>query len=180
MSLVEQNYLVGEPLDLGHVVGDVEDRQREMIAELFDEREDFRLRLAVQRRKWLIHQQELRLSEQGAAKANALTLASREIAWRTVQKRTDPKRSTTSSKSIVGPSWLLHRGAKKEILSHGEMGKQARLLKHVAQRPLMRRNESSAAVLPDLAPDIAEPILDMDQSGDTAQHRRLATTRGAE
>ena len=75
MSLVEQNDLVAEAFDLGHVVGDVEDRQREMIAQLFNERENFRLCPAVERGKRLIHQQHLRLGKQGAANADALTLA---------------------------------------------------------------------------------------------------------
>ena len=180
MALVEKNHLVAEALDLGHVVGNVEDRQREMIAQLFDERENLRLRPAVQRRKRLIHQQDLRLSQQGAANADALTLASREIAWRTVQKRTDSQEVDDFVEVDRGPVMLSHRSAEDEILSHGEMGKKARLLKHVAQRPLMRRNESSAAVLPDLARDIAEPIRDVDQSGDVAQHGRLAAARRAE
>ena len=180
MALVEKNHLVAEALDLGHVVGNVEDRQREMIAQLFNERENLRLRPAVQRRKRLIHQQDLRLSKQGAANADALTLASREIAWRTVQKRTDSQEIDDFVEVDRGSVMLLHRSAEEQILSHREVGKEARLLKHVAQRSLMRRNESSAAVLPDLARDIAEPILDVDQSGDAAQHSRLAAARRAE
>ena len=180
MPLVEKNHLVAEALDLGHVVGNVEDRQREMIAQLFNERENLRLRPAVQRRKRLIHQQDLRLSKQGAANADALSLASGQIAWRTVQKRTDSQEIDDFVEVDRGSVMLLHRSAEEQILSHGEVGKEARLLKHVAQRSLMRRNESSAAVLPDLARDIAEPILDVDQSGDAAQHSRLAAARRAE
>ena len=180
MALVEKNHLVAEAFDLGHVVGNVEDRQREMIAQLFNERENLRLRPAVQRRKRLIHQQDLRLRQQGAANADALTLASREIARRTVQKRTDSQEVDDFVEVDRGSVMLLLRSAEEQILSHGEVGKEARLLKHVAERPLMRRNESSAAVLPDLARDIAEPILDVDQSGDAAQNRGLAAAGRAE
>src|SRR5215470_16565005 len=71
------------------------------------------------------------------------------------------------------------RSAKEQIFSHGNMGKQARLLKDVAQRPLMGGNERAAAILPDLSCDIAEPIFNMDQPSDTPQDRRLAASRGA-
>ena len=180
MTIVEKNHLVAEALDLGHVVGNVEDRQREMIAQLFNERENFRLRPAVQRRKRLIHQQDPRLREQGAANADALTLSSGEIAWRTIQKRTDSQKVDDFVEVDRGSVMLLVGSAEQQVLSHGEVGKEARLLKHVAQRSLMRRNESTAPVLPDLARDIAEAILDVDQSGDAAQHSRLAAARRAE
>ena len=51
VALIEKHHLIGEALDLGHVVGDVENRQREMIAQLFDEGENLFLRPAIQRRK---------------------------------------------------------------------------------------------------------------------------------
>jgi hypothetical protein len=54
---------------LGYVVGDVKNRKRKMIAQLFDEGENLSLRPPIQRRKWLIHQQDFRLGEQGTANA---------------------------------------------------------------------------------------------------------------
>ena len=124
MALVEQNHLVAEALDLGHVVGHVEDRQREMIAQLFNERENLRLRPAVQRRKRLIHQQDLRLSQQRAANADPLTLASREIAWRTVQKRTDSQEVDDFVEVDRGSVMLLHRSAEEEIFRTERWGKR--------------------------------------------------------
>src|SRR5580700_5793851 len=115
MPLVEKNHLVAEALDLGHVVGNVEDRQREMIAQLFNERENLRLRPAVQRRKRLIHQQDLRLSKQGAANADALALASGQIAWRTVQKRTDSQEIDDFVEVDRGSVMLLRRSAEEQI-----------------------------------------------------------------
>src|SRR5215469_4591694 len=69
--------------------------------------------------------------------------------------------------------------AKEQIFSHGHMGKQARLLKDIAHRPLVGGNEGAAAILPDLAGDIAESIFNVDQPGDAPQDRRLAATRRA-
>jgi hypothetical protein len=74
-ALIEQHHLIGEAFHFGHVVGDVKNRQRKMIAQLFDEWENLSLRPPVQRRKWFIHQQNFRLGEQGTANADALTLA---------------------------------------------------------------------------------------------------------
>jgi len=59
------------------------------------------------------------------------------------------------------------------------MGKQARLLKDIAQRPLVRGNEGAAAILPDLSCNIAESIFNVDQTGDAPQDRRLASARRA-
>jgi hypothetical protein len=58
-----------------------------VVVQLLDKRKNFPFRPSVQCRKWLIHQQNLRLREQRAADADALTLASRQIAWRTVKQR---------------------------------------------------------------------------------------------
>src|SRR5271165_3670722 len=60
------------------------------------------------------------------------------------------------------------------------MGKQARLLKDIAQRPLVGGNEGAAAILPDLSCDLAQSIFNVDQPGDAPQDRRLAATRRAE
>jgi len=59
---------IGEAFDHGHVVGDVKNGKRKMIAQLFP------LRPPIQRRKWLIHRQDFRLGEQGTANADELTL----------------------------------------------------------------------------------------------------------
>ena len=56
------------------------------------------------------------------------------------------------------------------------MGKQARLLKDLAQRPLVGGNEGAVAILPDLSGDITESIFNVDQPGDAPQDRRLAAT----
>src|SRR5262249_54562489 len=74
---------------------------------------------------------------------------------------------------------LFGRSAKKQIFSHGNMGKQARLLKDVAQRALMSGNERAAAILPDLSCDITESIFNVDQPSDAPQDRRLAASGGA-
>ena len=43
---------------------------------------------------------------------------------------------------------VICRSAKEQIFSHGNMGKQARLLKDLAQRLLVGGNERAAAILP--------------------------------
>src|SRR5215469_17983819 len=88
-ALIEKHHLIGEAFDLGHVVGDVKNWKRKMIAQLFNEGENLSLRSPIQRRKWLIHQQDFRLGEQGTANAHALTLAAGQIARRTVKQRTN-------------------------------------------------------------------------------------------
>ena len=48
MTLFQQDHVVREPLDLGHVMRDVENWQREMIAQLLDERQDLAFGLPVE------------------------------------------------------------------------------------------------------------------------------------
>ena len=55
-ALFHQHDLVGEALDLGDVVTDIDDRQVEPVAQPFEERQDLVLGGAVERRQRLVHQ----------------------------------------------------------------------------------------------------------------------------
>src|SRR3546814_14582623 len=66
--------LCREPIDLGAVVADVEDRQFEFVANPFDHRHDIAAPRRVERRERLVHPQDFGTREQRAADRAALRL----------------------------------------------------------------------------------------------------------
>ena len=85
--LLHQHDVLGEALDFGNVVGDVDDRQRQAVAQPLEKRQDLVLGRPVERRQRLVHQQQLGLRQQRPADRDALTLAAREVARRAVEQR---------------------------------------------------------------------------------------------
>ncbi len=180
-ALLHQDDVVGEPLDLGDVVGDVDDRQRETIAQPFEERQDLALGRPVERRQRLVHEQELRLRHERAADRDPLALAAGEIARRPVEQR----RHAEEVGDLVEADRarlraLAARRAEQEVLPYREVRKEARFLEHVAERPAVGRQKGSVPVLPDVAVDVADAVAQAEETGDAAQDRRLAAARGAE
>ena len=171
--------MVGEPLDLRHVVGDVERRQRQAVAQPLEERQDVGLGGVVERRQRLVHQQQPRLRQQRAAERDALALAAGEIARRAVEQR----REAAEVDHLVPADRRRRpragrRRAEAQIGLDRQMGKEARLLEDVAERAAMGRHEQARAVLPHLAVDAAMAVADASQSGDAAQQRGLAAAGG--
>ena len=72
---LHQHEMVRQALDFGHVVADIEDRERKAFMQSLQEGQDFVFRGAVEGRERLVHQQELRLREQSAADGDALAFA---------------------------------------------------------------------------------------------------------
>ncbi len=60
-ALIEQHKMVRQPLDLRHIMADIEDRDRQRPMKRFEIRQDVVLCRPVERRERLIHQQEARL-----------------------------------------------------------------------------------------------------------------------
>ena len=88
-ALVHQHDLVGEAFDLGDRVGDVDDRQRQPIAQPLEERQDLVLGRAVERRQRLVHQEQLGLRQQRPADRDPLALAAGKLARSAVEQRRD-------------------------------------------------------------------------------------------
>ena len=69
-------------------------------------------------------------------------------------------------------------GAIEQVAPHGEVRKQARFLKNVADGTPVRWQEGRR-VLPYLAVDRAKSLTQPVEAGDAAEHRRLAAARGS-
>ena len=83
----QDHHGVGEPRDFRDRVADVDDRDVELVAQPFDVVEDLGLARNVERRQRLVHEQDARLCEQGAADRHPLLLPARERPGLAVQQR---------------------------------------------------------------------------------------------
>ena len=153
--------MVGESLDLHHVVGDVERRQRQAVVKPLEERQDVGLGGVVERGQRLVHQQQPRLRQQRAAERDALALAAGEIARRAAEKRREAAEvdhlvpADRRRRARAG-----RRRAEAQIGLDRQMGKETRLLEDIAERAAVGRREQPRAVLPDFAVDAAMAVAD--------------------
>ena len=178
---LHQHQVVGEPLHLGDVMADVEDRDRERGMQRLEVGQDLVLAQAVEPGERLVHQQKPGLREQGAPDGDPLALAARKAERRPIEKALHPQQrdDLVEARRLLGPAPQGTAVAIEKVAPDREMREQARLLEHVADRPLIGRPESRA-VLPDLAADREIAVPQHLQPGDAAQHRRLAAARRPE
>ena len=173
--------MVGEALHLGEVMTDIEDRDRERGVQRLEVRQDLVLAQTVEPGKRLVHEQKPGLREQGTPDRDPLALSARKAERRPVEKVLHPEQrdDIIKARRLLGPAPHGAAVAIEQIAADREVREQARLLKHVADRPLMGRPEIRA-VLPDLPADREIAVLQHLQTGDAAQHRRLAAARWSE
>ena len=170
-ALVDEHDLVGEALDLGDRVGDVDDRQREAIAQPLEERQDLVLGRPVERRQRLVHQEELGLRQERPSDRHPLALAAGKLARSAVEQRRDAEELDhfVEADAPAPGLALCARRAEQEVAADREMGEQARLLEHIAERTFVGRQERAVPILPDVAADDADSVADPREPGDAAQ-----------
>jgi hypothetical protein len=116
----------------------------EVVAQLFDQRQNLKLALHIKGREWLVHQEEPWRSEQCPAERDALLLAARESAGLTLQEMRDAKRLDHRAE---GDALIIARGKpspEPKILSHGEVWEELGVLKHESEVALIWRHENVA------------------------------------
>ena len=136
---------------------------------------------AVERRQRFVHQQQLRLRQQRASERDPLALAPRKAERQALQQVFDAEQIGDFVELNAGlrPTCGRAAVAVKKIAPHRHVGKQARLLEYVADRPAIRRPKAGT-VLPDFIFDGKVPVRQPQQSGGAAQHRRLPASRWSE
>ena len=100
---LDQHEMVGEALDLGEVVADVQDRDRERGVQRLEIGQDLVLAQAVEPGQRLVHQQQPGLREQRAADRDPLALAAREAQRRPIEQTLHPEQRH----DVVEPDRLL-------------------------------------------------------------------------
>ena len=176
-AMVHQHQRVGQPFDLAQIVADIDNRHGEAGVQLVQKGQDLVARSLIERRQRLVHQQKTRLRQQRAANGDALALAARQFFRRTVEQSVEPEKARDLVEAKRPLAWC--RRAIEQIAAHGQMRKQARFLKHIADRAKVWRAEE-ARILPDLAGNRAGALRRAVQASKAAQHCRLAGPRRPE
>src|SRR5258708_40195797 len=105
-------------------MADVDDGHPDLVAETFEIRQDLVLARIVERRKRLIHEQQLGRGQQRPAYGHSLLLAAREKARTAAEQMSDTEQLDLGSGRE--PPTI------EQVLAHGEMREQASFLKDVA------------------------------------------------
>ncbi len=108
-----------------------------------DERQDLQLALGIERRQRLIHEKELGRGEQGPADGDTLLLAAGQTRRPPVEEMGDAERLDHRIEGYPAGALRQEPAAEDEILAHGQMGKQAGILKHEADPATVRRHEDA-------------------------------------
>ena len=82
----------GKPRDLIDGMRHIHDRDAQLVAQRFDERQDLELALGVERSERLVHQQDLRRGEEGAADGHPLLFPAREPRRLALEQMLDAER----------------------------------------------------------------------------------------
>ena len=177
-AVVENDQQIGEANDLFHLVRDVEDRQLQLVAQAFDERQYLAFACGVERGKRFVHQQESWAGEQGPADGDALLLAAGEIGRAPRQQGFDAEELDDR---VEARTLFLLLGAIAEIAAHRIVGKQAGFLKHITQTPFFRRQVDTAfGIEQRLAANDDAAAVGFYESGEGVDHGRLAGAGAAE
>jgi hypothetical protein len=168
----QARHFVGRMADVQH--GDVE-----LVVQAFEVGQDFLLECVIQRGQRFVHQQQPRAGGQRPRDADALAFTAGQPGRLAAQQPADIQhgnRLIERHPAVCGSHPLL---PELQVGQHGEVRKQAGLLKHIAQRAFVDGHES-CAVLPDIAIDDQRAARRGRQTGHGAQEGGLAGTGRAE
>ena len=181
-SLIDRDHRGGKPRDLGDRMADIKDRHLRLAAEPFQVGQDLGLAGLVQRGERLVHQKQARAAEQSPADGDALTLAARQGARPAGQQRADAQHLDHALHvGNIGPVAAGEPASVAEVLAHGHMREEPRLLEDVADAPPVRRQKNTLARIEQrIAIDPGMTGIDRDQAGQRVDHRGLARAGAAE
>ncbi len=179
--LGDQHHGVGEAHDLLHGMADVDDGQRQLVAQALDERQDLLLARLVERGQRLVHQQQARPGEQRAAERDALLLAAGEVARPAPEQRLQAEQ-LDDLPQLLAALVLRHAAhAVGEVAAHRVVREQAAFLEDVAEAPALRPQvDAAGGVEQHPAVERDAPAVGPQQAGEHVDQRRLAGAGAAE
>ena len=178
-AVLEPDRAVGERPGLAERVGDVDQRDVEVVDQVADQRGELDLELAVERRERLVEQHHLGRHRQGPGQGDPLGLAARE------RRRPAPGQvgGADPVEQGVGSLGALAAGqgpvhAVGDVVGRVEVGEQGQALEDVGDPALVDRDHGlGGGVEPDLAAERDPAGAGPDQPGDDAEQRALARAR---
>ena len=126
--------------------------------------------------KGLIEQEQPGHARQGLAQGAALALPARHGIRFAASQMRNPETIQEHPRIV-----FLGAGGKGGVFKNGQMGEQGKILKDIAEPPLLRRQtKPPAGVQPDFVSEADEPFLGFVQPGDDAHQGGLSRPGGAD
>ena len=130
-----------KPRDLIDGMGHIHDRNAQIVAQRFDDRQDFELAFGIERSERLVHQQDLRRGEEGAADGHPLLFPAREPRRLAVEQMLDAKRFDYGFEGD-GPCGLWRKPTpEQQVLPDAEMREELGILEHEPDPAPIGRHE---------------------------------------
>ncbi|MNH14137.1 hypothetical protein D3C79_737250 [compost metagenome] len=174
-ALFQQHQVVRQP---GHLVlgmADINQRDLQLIVQALQVRQDLTFARPVEGGQGFVHQQQLRATEQGPGDPHALRFATRQRGGLAFEQVLDAQQRAGLVEADLARLGGDAAPAEGQVAVHAQVWKQARFLKHIADRAQVRGDEMVAArVLPDLSIDFDIGLGRSLQAGEAAQAGGLA------
>jgi hypothetical protein len=139
--------------------------------------------LHVERGKWLVEQQRVRRARQRPRERHALRLPTGQLPRMAVGQLVEAQAAQPAARRLAGGSPCHAAGPlpERHVVEHAQVREQPVVLEHDSEPPVLRRHEH---VLGDIVQRSAiesdDAGVQPEQSGDHAQHSRLAGAVRAE
>ena len=175
-AVLHDHDTVTEGHSLGLVVSNINERALDLVAQLNELGTHLVTKLGVQVGQWLVHQEDLGVTHDGAADSDTLALAARKRLGLTVEVLGNAQnlgsRANFAVDLVLGD--LLELKRKRHVLVHRHIGVQSIALEHHGDVAVLGRHVVDA-----LAVDEHIARGDVLQAGDHAHRRGLTAARGA-
>ena len=175
-AVLHDHDTVTEGHSLGLVVSNINERALDLVAQLNELGTHLVTKLGVQVGQWLVHQEDLGVTHDGAADSDTLALAARKRLGLTVEVLGNAQnlgsRANLAVDLVLGD--LLELERKRHVLVHRHIGVQSIALEHHGDVAVLGRHVVDA-----LAVDEHIARGNVLQAGDHAHRRGLTAARGA-
>ena len=175
-AVLHDHDTVTEGHSLGLVVSNINERALDLVAQLNELGTHLVTKLGVQVGQWLVHQEDLGVTHDGAADSDTLALAARKRLGLTVEVLGNAQnlgsRANFAVDLVLGD--LLELECKRHVPVHRHIGVQSIALEHHGDVAVLGRHVVDA-----LAVDEHIARGDVLQAGDHAHRRGLTAARGA-
>lgn len=139
-------------------MADVDDGNAALVAQALDVGQDLGLARIIERGKRFIHEQEARIGEQRPPDGNPLLLTAREAPRSPFENGCDAEQVDHPIEVVAASARGCEPAAIEEVLSHGQVGKEASFLEYVAEAaPVARHRDAAPGVDEHDASTIASP-----------------------
>ncbi|SVK47069.1 Uncharacterised protein [Acinetobacter baumannii] len=163
LTAIQHQHLLGQPQDLVQAVADIEDGNVHVLRQPLQIRQQLAFARQIERGQRFVHQQQFRRRQQRAADRHPLFFTAGERQRQPIKQRPDAQQLDD------GVELRAHAGrhAVLQVAAHPIVREQARILKHIADTALFRRQaEARGGIHQRAAIERDAPLLQTGQAAD--------------